>query len=102
MLKIFILRRISRSSVNSYTIFKEFSARKSFVRVSRTTGDMKNEIYNAIKSLEKSGYIKSSQKIENGRLKNYYGLAPKGSKVLKASGRIFRRHLRELAAIMKK
>lgn len=100
MLKIFVLRRIGSSKVNSYALLKEFSARTKLSSSFKSAASIKNEIYNTIRSLEKSSYIKSSQKIENGRLKNYYVLTAKGEETLKSAKKIFRKHLGELKILL--
>lgn len=99
LLKMFILRRVSKDKINSYALLKELNTRKIFKRFSGTS-DMKNEVYNAVNSLEKSGYIKASQKIENGRLKNYYTLTKKGDDVLKSAKNIFKKHLQSLSSLL--
>ncbi len=101
MLKMYILRSIGKSSINSYTLLKEFKARRRFVKSFRNPAEIKNEVYNTIKSFEKSGYITSSQKIENGRLKNYYTLTSKGRTVLKSAREIFQKHIGELNLLLK-
>jgi len=101
MLKMFILRSVGRESTNSYALLKEFSKRRRFFSRFGGVPDLKNEVYNTINSLEKSGYIKSSQKIENGRLKNYYFLTIKGRKVTNSAKVLFRRHIQALSALLK-
>lgn len=100
MLKLRILRRMSKSKTNSYALLKEFVANKQFKKYLGKSRDIKNEVYNTINSLEKFRYIKSIQKTENGRLKNYYTLTDKGNKVLKSARRIFRTHIRELTSLL--
>jgi DNA-binding PadR family transcriptional regulator len=99
MLKVRILRRMGKSEVNSYALLKEFTKSGKFSSFFGTSENMKNEVYNTIKSLEKSKYIKSSQKIENGRLKNYYTLTGKGKLVLKSTKHLFQKHLKNLALL---
>lgn len=101
-MKIFILRRISHDKVNSYAMLKDFKQRRRFMKSYRSPAEIKNEIYNTVKSLENSGYIKSSQKIENGRLKNYYMLTSKGKETLKSAGVLFKRHTQALASLLAK
>lgn len=101
MLKMYILHKLGNSKVNSYTLLKEIAERRSggFFDSKK---EIKNEIYNTINSLENSGYLKSTQKIENGRLKNYYALSAKGKKVLDSSRRMFKKHVSALAAILER
>jgi DNA-binding PadR family transcriptional regulator len=100
MLKLRILRRISKSDVNSYALLNELEDHKHFARFFENKTDMKNEVYNTINSLENSAYIKSTKKIENGRLKNYYTLTPKGKFLLKSAAIIFKRNLKDLKELL--
>jgi len=100
MLKIFILRKVSHAKANSYAMLKDFKQRRMFMKSYGSATEVKNEVYNTIKSLENSGYIKSSQKIENGRLKNYYMLTPQGKDTLKSAGVLFKKHAQALASLL--
>ena len=64
MLKLRILRRISKSKTNSYTLLKELMAMRKFEKHLGQSTEIKNEVYNTINSLEKFKYIKSVQKVE--------------------------------------
>jgi DNA-binding PadR family transcriptional regulator len=101
MLKMFVLRKISRESTNPYALMKEFGKRRGFLARFGST-DVKNEIYNTVNSLEKSGYISSSQKTENGRVKNYYVLTLKGKRVMASARILFRKHLQALTTLLNK
>ncbi len=100
MLKMFVLRRVGRERINSYTLLKEFKKRKRFSRHPASSADAKNEVYNTINSLEKSGYIKSSQKVDNGRLKNYYALTKKGKTVMVYARGLFKEHIKALSSLL--
>lgn len=99
MLKMRILMRIKKSSLNAYGILKEMSASKRAFRFFKSKNEMRNDIYNTIKSLEKSGFIKSTQKTENGRIKQYYRLTPKGTGAVNSARKMFREHFKELSMI---
>jgi len=99
MLKIYILRRVKKSKVNSYSLLKEMSGRDGSRRFFDDVKDIKNEVYNTFNSLEKSGYIKASHKVENGRLKNYYTVTKKGIDLLDSAKLVFRSSLVELTKI---
>jgi DNA-binding PadR family transcriptional regulator len=99
MLKIYILRRVKRSKVNSYSLLKEIAANKNSERFFEDKKHIKNEVYNTLNSLEKSNYIKATQKAENGRLKNYYTLTKRGTELLGSARLIFRKNLDELTKI---
>lgn len=98
--KIRLLGRISVSKINSYALLKEYSANKEFVRFFGGEKGIKNEIYNTLNSLEKSNYIKVAQKIEKGRLKNYYTVTKKGTHVLKSAKRVLETNLKVIASIL--
>jgi DNA-binding PadR family transcriptional regulator len=100
MLKMFILRRVGNSKANSYAMLKEFRARRGFMKSFGSQSAIKNEVYNTVKSLEKSGYIKSSQKIENGRLKNYYMLTRKGKDTINSASVLFKKHAQQLSLLL--
>ncbi len=100
VLKIRILGRISAGKVNSYALLKEFSAKGDLARFFSKDGGIKNEIYNTINSLQRSGYIKLSEKLENGRMKHYYTVTRKGRGVLRSAKAVLRSHLEELEDIL--
>ncbi len=100
MLKMFILRRIKKDKVNSYALLKEVSDKVHSKRFFYNSAEVKSELYNTIKSLENSSYIKVSKKIENGRLKNYYALTKEGNNVLESAKKIFVRNIKELTTIL--
>ncbi|MFI5412770.1 MAG: PadR family transcriptional regulator [Candidatus Micrarchaeales archaeon] len=102
MLKFFILSRIKESKINAYAILKKFSSNKRFARRFSGKLEMRNEVYNALKSLENAGYIKvvSRQMAKNRKLKNYYTLTKRGSDVLKSARMLMVRHMREMSSIL--
>lgn len=100
--KIRLLGRISFSKINSYALMKEFAGNKDFVRFFGGEKDIKNEIYNTLASLEKSNYIKMTQKVENGRLKNYYTITKRGKDVMKSARKVLEGNLKIIASILDK
>lgn len=100
MIKLFVLRRIGRSEMNSYTLMKEITENRRASGFFYNESSIKNEIYNTINSLQKSGYLKSSQKIENGRLKNYYALTANGRELLKSARSIFEKNIKEMGSLL--
>lgn len=79
ILKAIILNKIKRGNVYSYSLIKEISKPTNMKVFSK---DIKNDVYNVISALEKSGYIKVTARIENGRLKKYFTLTKKGDAAL--------------------
>ena len=89
MLKVHILWRMNKSSINAYSLVKEFSSDSLASSFFRDRHELRDYVYNAIKSLEKDGLLVSSQRIENGRLKQYYKLTKEGEIVLRSSVKEF-------------
>ncbi|MCL5092475.1 MAG: PadR family transcriptional regulator [Candidatus Marsarchaeota archaeon] len=79
ILKAIILNKIKRGNVYSYSLIKEISKLNNLKVFSK---DIKNDVYNVISALEKSGYIKITARVENGRLKKYFTLTKKGDTAL--------------------
>ena len=79
ILKAIILNKIKRGNVYPYSLIKDISKLNNLKVHSK---DIKNDVYNVISTLEKSGYIKITARIENGRLKKYFTLTKKGDTAL--------------------
>ncbi|MDE1865141.1 MAG: PadR family transcriptional regulator [Candidatus Micrarchaeota archaeon] len=101
ILKFRLLHEISMKPSYSYELFdgmcNQAAASKFF---GRTRSEIKNNIYNTIAALEKSGYIETVSKIEGGKLKNYCYITPLGKKTLKRSKTFFLRSIRELSRMV--
>ncbi|MCL5782791.1 MAG: PadR family transcriptional regulator [Candidatus Thermoplasmatota archaeon] len=85
MLKIHVLWRLTRSETNAYTILKEISGDKFAAGFYSDERELRDSLYNSMRSLERSGLVVSSPRVENGRLKQYYQITEKGERVLKSS-----------------
>ena len=86
ILKIRILGRLKqRGRTYSYALIKEFE-RRGFSKFYGPT--LKNDMYNALRTLEKAGYIKPSSRAEGGKVKIYYTITERGEKALKSVGRM--------------
>jgi DNA-binding PadR family transcriptional regulator len=101
ILKLLVLKRMQGRNVYSYALIKEFSGTHISHFIKAHGGSMKNDIYNTVKALEKSGYISPKAMIEDGRLKKYYRLTSSGSKALQESKLLFKRNMKELMEIIK-
>jgi DNA-binding PadR family transcriptional regulator len=100
-LKIILLRAIWKKPSYSYGLIDDFSRDEASTFVIGSTGkELKNDVYNTLKALEKSKYIKAKAKIEHGKLKNYYHITPEGRRALKESKRLLMRFLKELSGIL--
>ena len=102
VLKLILLRRIQKSPVYTYALLKEINGNAHISRfIKWHGGSVKNDLYNTVKVLEKSGYITTKGKIEDGRFKKYYTITESGEGALKESKRVFLNGVRELAGIIK-
>jgi DNA-binding PadR family transcriptional regulator len=101
MLKLHILNKISDSSkANPYALIKEISIHNRYKHFFSNKIEIKDSVYNAINSLENSGYIKASKKIEDRKLKKYYTLTKTGKDSLKTAKKLFRKNIADMASII--
>ena len=100
VLKLILLRRIQKSEVYSYALIKEFDNPRISGLLKKKSG-VKNDIYNVVKVLEQTGYIKSTARMDAGRLKKYYSITPKGKIALKESKRLFMESMKGLMMILR-
>ena len=101
MLKLKILHEIAKAPSYSYSLIERLDSAGShhpFIKISRN--GLKNDIYNTIGTLEKSGYIKAKPRIEDGKLKNYYHITPSGRAALKEAKALFLNALKEAKGII--
>lgn len=96
ILQMRILVRIKYGKVYSYALVKELSS----AHFSSFFGKgIKNDVYNTIKSLEKSGYIRVSVKRDGGRLKKYYTITKKGDEAIRSAMKVQKEAAKVLAKI---
>jgi DNA-binding PadR family transcriptional regulator len=98
ILKIRILGRIKKEKIYSYALIKEFE-KMGFSKFIGST--LKNDTYNSLKVMEKSGYIKMTAKLSGGKVKNYYSITTSGSAALKQLGKMMKSTLKEADNILK-
>jgi DNA-binding PadR family transcriptional regulator len=99
ILKLIILHRIREGEVYSYALIKEFDNPRISGLLKKRSG-VKNDIYNTIKVLDSSGYIRMKTRIEKGRLKKYYYITERGGNALKESKKLFLKSMQELMSIL--
>jgi DNA-binding PadR family transcriptional regulator len=80
VLRLRILARMKTGRVYPYSLIKEFE-KTGFGKVMGPT--LKNDVYNTLKALEKTDYVKITTKLEKGRVKHYYTLTKKGDNTFK-------------------
>ena len=101
-LKLVLLKRIGQGEVYSYALLKELDKRGGFFKHLRHHGmNVKNDVYNTVKALEKSGYIRMKARIEGGRLKKYYSITMSGRRVLMQTTKVLKSSMRNLIEIMR-
>ncbi len=85
VIKLRLLARIKCGKIYSYALIKEFE-KSGFAKFYGPT--LKNDTYNALKVLEKAGYIKLQAKMEGGKIKKYYTITKAGENTLKSVGKM--------------
>ena len=101
VLKLLILKRIKSGRTYSYALLKEFSNDRISGLLQKEKGNVKNDIYNTINALEKSGYIKVRAGAYKARSKKYYALTSSGKLALAQTKKIFISSMRSLIEIMR-
>jgi DNA-binding PadR family transcriptional regulator len=100
VLKLLILKRIKSGRTYSYALIKEFSNDGISGLLQKEHGNVKNDIYNTINALEKSGYIKV--KAESGKIrpKKYYTITKSGNSALLQTKKLFMGSMKSLMKIL--
>ena len=97
MLKIILLNHLSRHAGYPYELLKAIEGRKVFM----FKGLTKNDLYNAIASLEKQGFIKSKIVMKGAQAQKHYLHTAKGKKIVLASRKQMIKSFREVTKMMK-
>lgn len=63
--------------------------------------NVKNDIYNTINALEKSGYIKAKAEMGEMHFKKYYTITESGSSALAQTKKLFMSSMKSLMQILK-
>ncbi|HUC39124.1 MAG TPA: PadR family transcriptional regulator [Candidatus Acidoferrum sp.] len=93
ILKIRILGYLKvHGEIYSYALIKEFE-KQGFCRFYGPT--IKNDLYNALRVLEKAGYIKMHSKVDRGKSKNYYSITRGGTSTIKSVGKMMMGYIKE-------
>lgn len=101
ILKIMILQRIKSSSAYSYAIIKEFDNPHMSTFLQGGSARVKNDVYNTIAALERSGYIRHQIRAGSSSTKKYYNITPKGKEALRVHKKIFMSAMKEFMKILK-
>ena len=101
VLKLLILKSIKNGKTYSYALVKKFSNDRVSKLLQKKQDNVKNDIYNTINALEKSGYIKAKAGVHNERAKKYYTLTRSGKETLAQTKKIFVSSMKSLMEIMR-
>ena len=100
VLKLLILKRIKDGMTYSYALLKEFSNDRMSHLLQKEQGSVKNDIYNTINALEKSGYIKAKAEAGKTRAKKYYTITKSGNVALLRTKKLFIGSMKNLMKIL--
>ncbi|MDE1810788.1 MAG: hypothetical protein KGH66_01995 [Candidatus Micrarchaeota archaeon] len=100
VLKLMVLRRIRAGRAYSYAIIKELGNEHLSMFLKKDTGSVKNDVYNTINALERSGYIKFTPASKLAGGKKYCVITAQGRSVLLESKRLFIESMKELMKIL--
>ena len=81
MLRIIILNNLGRHSGYPYALLKGIESRKIFI----FEGLTKSDLYNAISSLEKQGFIRGRVVMKGAQAQKHFDLTARGKKIVVAS-----------------
>ncbi|MCL5412131.1 MAG: PadR family transcriptional regulator [Candidatus Marsarchaeota archaeon] len=94
IMKLMLLKQIKSGRTYPYALVKYAASIEMAHGFERTGAARKNDVYNTLASLERSGYIKAKRAVSGGRVKKYYSITPDGSMVLRASAKELMRTIR--------
>ncbi len=100
ILKVRLLHYVAKRKTYAYALIEKFDNPHMQMMLKKSGQALKNDIYNNMKSLEKGGYIKSDTKVENRKVKVYYGITEKGKEAEAQSKMLFKHMMEELNDIM--
>lgn len=100
VLKLLLLKRIKGGRTYSYALVKEFSNDKISGLLQKKQDNVKNDIYNTINALEKSGYIKVKAETGKIRPKKYYTITKSGNSALLQTKKLFMSSMKGLMKIL--
>lgn len=98
--KFVILSEIRSKKRYTYELVDMLSKHHASKLMGNDKASIKNDIYNIMRSLEKSGYIKLAGKSKSGETKRYYRITPQGLQALIKSKKLMQKYLRELVKII--
>jgi DNA-binding PadR family transcriptional regulator len=101
VLKLMLLGRIKKKAIYSYALLKEINDSVLISHfITKHGGDIKNDVYNTVKALEKSGYIATRGKVEDGRFKKYYTITKEGRDALNDSKLLLLKSMKDIMKVI--
>ncbi len=98
--KLMLLSEIKEKKRYPYELIELMASQKAeFIGSKRS--EIKNDIYNIIRSLEKSGYVKLVSSSGKNRDKKYYRITPQGRDALLKSKKLMLSYMKELLRLIK-
>lgn len=97
ILKVILLNNLVRSDEYPYALLKALQKKKIWFLQNVT----KNDVYNALSSMEKQGYIKSKIKTEGSSVRKNYKVTPEGKKIVKTARMAMLDSFRDVAKMIK-
>ncbi len=100
MFKLRILRKSAEHKIYPYELIKDISESRWASKFYKSKGEIKNDVYNTINMLEKSGYLKPTGSAKSTS-KTYYVITNKGRNALKSARVIFAAGMKEVSKILR-
>jgi Transcriptional regulator PadR-like family. len=99
IMKLIILKKLAKGKEYSYKIIKDMQDIAMSRFVTKGEGEIKNDVYNTISSLEKDGLIKAAG---HGGRRRYYSLTRNGRGALQEADRLMVPIFKELKGILER
>jgi DNA-binding PadR family transcriptional regulator len=99
--KLMLLSEIKEKKRYPYELIELMADSKKAKFIGSKRSEIKNDIYNIIRGLEKSGYIKLVNSSKNAQDKKYYQITPQGRNALMKSKRLMLKYMRELVKLIR-
>jgi DNA-binding PadR family transcriptional regulator len=98
--KLMLLSEIKEKKRYPYELIELMASQKAaFIGSKRS--EIKNDIYNIIRGLEKSGYVKMVSSSKGSQDKKYYKITPQGREALLKSKKLMLSYMKELVRLIK-
>jgi DNA-binding PadR family transcriptional regulator len=96
MIKIKILKIIATNRMYSYAIINEIANSQNLTKFFNRREAIKDEVYNTINILEKSGYIRVARQSTTVRVVKYYEITKEGKSVLNSAKKVYAASIKEI------